>query len=201
VEGEKNSVPSVSQKQSEAAEAWGAVRETTSIQMLETFAAHYADTFYAELAGTRIAELSNQLAAAARERGDTGKGWLGARLMSVPDDMAEQYGIARKAGALVASVDPDSAAANAGIQPGDIILKFDGKAISRMRDLPSLIRETPSGKYVELELMRDGGKLALRTALGRLNVDAEAFLWGRQTDASKSKPKEPNKAAAKAKGH
>ena len=71
-------------------------------------------------------------------------------------------------GALVASVTPGSPAAKAGMLDGDVILKFDGKDVSTMRDLPRLVATTPIGSDVDVEVLRKGQRSTLQVAVGRL---------------------------------
>ena len=76
------------------------------------------------------------------------RGWLGVRIQQVTDDIAESLGIKPARGALVAGVDDKGPAKPAGIEPGDVIVKFDGKDIKEMRDLPKIVGDTPVGKDV-----------------------------------------------------
>ena len=71
--------------------------------------------------------------------GKTSRGWLGVRIQLVTDEIAEAYGLDTPKGALVASVETNSPAFNAGVKPGDIILKFDEKDIKKDRDLPKIV--------------------------------------------------------------
>ena len=80
--------------------------------------------------------------------GETRRGWLGVRIQQVTDEIAESLGIKPPRGALVAGVDEKGPAKPAGIEPGDVIVKFDGKDIKEMRDLPRVVADTPVGKEV-----------------------------------------------------
>ena len=71
------------------------------------------------------------------------------RIQQVTDDIAESLGIKPARGALVAGVDDKGPAKPAGIEAGDVIVKFDGKDIKEMRDLPRIVAETPVGKDVD----------------------------------------------------
>ena len=84
------------------------------------------------------------------------RGWLGVRIQTVTDEIAESLGLEDAEGALVASVTPDGPAEDAQIQPGDVILEFDHKPIDRMRGLPRIVAETPIGKEVEVVVWRRG---------------------------------------------
>src|SRR5205807_10036857 len=91
-----------------------------------------------------------------REFGETRRGWLGVRIQQVTDDIAESLGIKPPRGALVAGVDEKGPAKPAGIEPGDVIVKFDGKEIKEMRDLPKIVGDTPIGKDVPVIVIRKG---------------------------------------------
>ncbi len=91
-----------------------------------------------------------------KQYGETRRGWLGVHVQNVTDEIAESLGLQEPKGALVANVSPDSPAATAGIQPSDVILKFDGQAIDNMRSLPRAVAATAIGKSVAVELMRKG---------------------------------------------
>jgi serine protease Do len=106
-----------------------------------------------------------------KQYGETRRGWLGVKIQSVTEDIAETLGVKESTGALVAGVTPDSPAAKAGIEAGDVITKFDGKDVSTMRGLPRLVAQTPIGKTVELEALRKGEKRSFKVTIGRLVED------------------------------
>ena len=124
-----------------------------------------------------------------RQFGETRRGWLGVKIQTITDDIAEASGVKENSGALVASVTPGSPAAKAGIQDGDVILKFDGKDVTSMRGLPRLVAQTPIGKDVDVELLRKGQRLNLKVAVGRL---------AEENEPAKASAKEPPRARAKA---
>jgi serine protease Do len=121
-----------------------------------------------------------------RQFGETRRGWLGVRIQSVTEDIAESVGIKENVGALVAGITPDGPAAKAGIEPGDVVTRFDGKEVSSMRGLPRIVSQTPIGKKVDVELLRKGQKLTLQAMIGRLQEDVGAD--------DPSKPKEQSGA-------
>jgi serine protease Do len=104
-----------------------------------------------------------------REYGETRRGWLGVRIQTVTDDLAESLGLDRSRGALVASISADSPAAAAGIEVGDVIVAFDGKSVETMRRLPRIVAETQIDKQVTVEVWRDGAVVALPVTVGRLD--------------------------------
>ena len=103
-----------------------------------------------------------------REFGETRRGWLGVRIQEVTKEIADVEKLKNTEGALVASVGEKSPAEKAGLQPGDIILKFDGQKIDTMRTLPKLVSRTEVGKTVELEIWRDKKLITKKLTLGRL---------------------------------
>jgi serine protease Do len=108
--------------------------------------------------------------------GKTRRGWLGVRIQTVTDDIAESLGVETSGGALVASVTPTGPAEKAGLKPGDIILEFDGKSVSQMRTLPRIVAETEIGRNVDLVYWRDGKKEKTKVAVGELEKAEEDGL-------------------------
>jgi serine protease Do len=103
-----------------------------------------------------------------REFKEVRRGWLGVRIQQVTDDIAESLGIKPVRGALVAGIDDKGPAKPAGIEPGDVIVKFDGKDIKEMRDLPKIVGDTPIGKDVPVIVIRKGKEETKTVRLGRL---------------------------------
>jgi serine protease Do len=108
-----------------------------------------------------------------KEDGRVKRGWLGVRIQTVTDEIAESLGLNGAAGALVASVTPDGPAEAAKIEPGDVILEFDRKKIDRMRGLPRIVAETPIGKEVEVNIWRRGEQQTVTVTLGELPEEDE----------------------------
>jgi serine protease Do len=103
-----------------------------------------------------------------KQFGETRRGWLGVRIQQVTDEIAESLKISPPRGALVAGVDDKGPAKPAGIEPGDVIVKFDGKDIKEMRDLPRVVADTPVGKQVPVVVIRKGKEDTRTVTLGRL---------------------------------
>ncbi|MBA5777768.1 DegQ family serine endoprotease [Stappia sp. F7233] len=103
-----------------------------------------------------------------RQFGETRRGWLGVRIQEVTDEIAESLGMAKSEGALVAGVTEDGPAEAAGLQPGDVVLRFDGQVVPTMRDLPRMVADTTIGKEVEVVVLRKGEEVILKVTLGRL---------------------------------
>jgi len=107
------------------------------------------------------------------EFGETRRGWLGVRIDNVSDDMAESLGLDRPRGALVAGVTENGPAEAGGIAAGDVVVRFDGREITEMRQLPRIVAETDIGKRVEVVVLRNGEEIRLAVDLGRLGEEEE----------------------------
>jgi serine protease Do len=103
-----------------------------------------------------------------RQFGETRRGWLGVRIQQVTDDIAESLNIAPPRGALVAGVDDKGPAKPAGIEPGDVVVSFDGHDIKEMHDLPRVVADTPVGKVVDVVVIRKGKQETHKVTVGRL---------------------------------
>ncbi|CAM5764790.1 serine protease [Labrys miyagiensis] len=101
--------------------------------------------------------------------GETRRGWLGVRIQAVTDDIAESLGMDHAQGALIAGVDDKGPAKPAGLEPGDVILKFDGHDIKEMRDLPRIVADTTVEKQVEVVILRKGQTLTKTVTVARLD--------------------------------
>jgi serine protease Do len=103
-----------------------------------------------------------------KQFGETRRGWLGVRIQQVTDEIAESLSVKPPRGALVAGVDDKGPAKPAGIEPGDVVVTFDGKEIKEMRDLPRVVADTPVGKEVPVVVIRKGKEETKKVTLGRL---------------------------------
>jgi serine protease Do len=99
---------------------------------------------------------------------ETRRGWLGVRVQPVDDAIADSLGLGAARGALVAGVDDKGPAKPAGLMPGDVIVKFDGKDVKESRDLPRLVASMPVGQQVDVVVVRKGQELTKSVTLGRL---------------------------------
>jgi serine protease Do len=122
-----------------------------------------------------------------RQFGELRRGWLGVRIQQVTDEIAESLNVKPARGALVAGVDDKGPAKPAGIEPGDVVVKFDGKDIKEPRDLSRVVADTAVGKEVDVVIIRKGEEQTKRVTLGRLDDAAKP-----QPAAAKSAP-EPEK--------
>src|SRR3977135_3647701 len=118
-----------------------------------------------------------------KQFGETRRGWLGVRIQQVTDEIAESLKISPARGALVAGVDDKGPAKPAGIEPGDVIIKFDGKDIKEMRDLPRVVADTPIGKQTPVTIIRKGKEETKTVTLGRLEDGEKVAANDPKSDA------------------
>ena len=117
-----------------------------------------------------------------REFGETRRGWLGVRIQNVDEPTAEALGLGTPRGALVAGIDDKGPAKPAGLEVGDVIVRFDGQEVKQSRDLPRIVANTPVGKAVDVTVVRKGKEVVKSVTLGRLEDN------DRQQQASLNQP-------------
>jgi serine protease Do len=110
-----------------------------------------------------------------KQFGETRRGWLGVRIQSVTEDIAESLELGKVRGALVADVTPTGPAEKAGIEAGDVIVEFNGKPITEMKDLPRTVADTPVGQSVPVKVLRKGKEILVSATVGRLE-DGEKLV-------------------------
>jgi len=103
-------------------------------------------------------------------------GWLGVQAQDITDDLAEYFNLPDKEGALIAQADKDSPAKEAGIEEGDIIIKFDGAKVKNTYDLVRKVASTKPGDTKEVELIRDRIVKTLSVKMGKRPSDEETAL-------------------------
>lgn len=108
--------------------------------------------------------------------GKTRRGWLGVRIQTVTEDIAESLDLNEAHGALVASVTPGGPAEKSDLKPGDIITEFNGRKIHEMRELPRIVAETPIDETVTLKYWRAGKERTTSVSIGELEKAEEEGL-------------------------
>lgn len=119
--------------------------------------------------------LANQVIAQLTEFGETRRGWLGVQIQTVTDEIAETLDLPDTAGALVGDVFKGGPAEAGGIQSGDVVLKFNGKDVAEMRDLPRIVADTQVDEEVDVVIFRAGKKKTIQIKVGRLEVGEKAI--------------------------
>lgn len=104
------------------------------------------------------------------EHGKVSRGRLGISIQDVSADLAEAFSMDKARGAVVASVEPGGPAEKAGIEPGDLVIDFDGHTITRSNELPPLVSDVDPGKRVAIKVWRRGKTLDLQVTVGELNA-------------------------------
>ncbi len=118
--------------------------------------------------------------------GRTRRGWLGVRIQSVTDEIAESLGLDHARGALVASVNKDGPALKGGIKAGDIILEFNGQAIKNTRALPRIVAENEIGTNAKVTFWRDGKEHTTNVTVAELEKAEEKGLLTASTKSTGS---------------
>src|SRR3984885_9252926 len=130
-----------------------------------------------------VASVVDQL----RQFGELRRGRVGVRIQQVTDEIAESLNIKPARGALLAGGDDKGPANPAGIEPGDVVVKFDGKDVKEPKDLSRVVADTAVGKEVDVVVIRKGQEETKKVTLGRLEDNDKP-----QPASAKSTP-EPEK--------
>jgi len=112
--------------------------------------------------------LVKDVVAQLRDKGTVERGWLGVQIQEVTPELASTLGLEKPHGALVAEVQPDSPAAKANVQQGDVIVSLDGKDVAEMRALPRMVAAVPAGKKVDLTVWRDGKEVTVPVSIAKM---------------------------------
>jgi serine protease Do len=123
-----------------------------------------------------------------RQFGELRRGWLGVRIQQVTDEIAESLNIKPARGALIAGVEDKGPAKPAGIEAGDVVVKFDGKDIKEPKDLSRVVADTAVGKEVDVVIIRKGAEETRKVTLGRLDDGDKAVQVATHTQEPAEKP-------------
>ncbi len=115
-------------------------------------------------------DVQNQL----RQFGRVSRGRIGVVIQEVSKELAESFGLSRSAGALVNAVEKGGPAERAGVETGDIILKFDGKPVFTSSELPRIVGSTRPGSKASMEVWRKGTTREITVTVGELPEDRVA---------------------------
>jgi serine protease Do len=129
-----------------------------------------------------------------REKGRVTRGRIGVQIQEMTKETADAFGLKQASGALVNSVEKDGPAAKAGVQPGDIILKVEGRDVHSSNDLPRIITAIRPGTKVTLNIWRKGSAKDIPVVIAEMKEDAAAANTPRRgaNPAPKEKAK-PNR--------
>ena len=113
-------------------------------------------------------DVANEIATQLKTTGKVTRGRIGVVIQPVTKELAESFGLPKPVGALVASVEKGSPADKAGIEAGDVIVKFDGKNVNSSEDLPRLVGSTKPGAKVVAQLMRNKAAREVSVVVGEM---------------------------------
>src|SRR5712671_1047496 len=108
-----------------------------------------------------------------RAYGKVARGWLGIQIQQITPELVQSLRLPTAIGALVVKVGAGSPAATAGFEQGDVILSINGRDITRMRDLPLVIAETPIGRTAAITVWRRNAALTLRPVMSGMPMNPE----------------------------
>ncbi|MCI0624706.1 MAG: Do family serine endopeptidase [Acidobacteria bacterium] len=112
------------------------------------------------------------------------RGWLGISIQNVTPELAKSFGLTETGGALVGDVSPDSPAARAGVERGDIITAVDGEPVIDSRRLSLRISQAAPETTVRLKVFRDGKEREVSVKLGEMPAEAQRPGASREGDRS-----------------
>jgi serine protease Do len=113
-------------------------------------------------------EIALDVAKELQASGKVTRGRIGVAAQPLTRELAQAFGLKEARGALVASVDEDGPAAKAGVQPGDVVTRYNGKPVEDMNDLPRLVAASKPGENATLTVWRDGREQQLKVTPGEL---------------------------------
>ena len=113
------------------------------------------------------------------EKGSVERGFLGAGIQDLNEDLAASFGYSSADGVLIGDIVPDGPAEKSGLQPGDIVVEFNGKATHKAHQLRNAVAATQPGTRVPLTVIRSGKSMRLDVKVGQLESQA-ALSRGRE---------------------
>lgn len=131
-------------------------------------------------------DLAMDIQAQLKASGRVSRGRMGVVIQEVTKELAENFGLSKAQGALVSSVEKGGPAEKAGIEPGDVIVRFDGKTIVSSSDLPRIVGMTRPGSKVQVALWRKGGSKELELVVAEMPVDDKLAVKGKAKPADQS---------------
>ena len=109
-----------------------------------------------------------------KKDGRVTRGWLGVMIQKITPELAETFKLSDSNGALVNDVVPNGPAAMGGLKRGDVIVKFNGKEIVSVENLPKHVASVEPGKSVQVEIVRDGSKKSLDVTIAKMKEEKQA---------------------------
>jgi serine protease Do len=132
-------------------------------------------------------DVANEIAQQLRTTGRVSRGRIGVVIQPLSKELAESFGLPNARGALVNSVEKGGPAEKAGVEPGDVILRFNGKQVSSSEDLPRIVGATRPGTTATMQIWRSKASRDLRVTVGEMPDERTA---------QRGRPGEPKQSAA-----
>jgi serine protease Do len=129
-----------------------------------------------------------------RDKGRVTRGRIGVQIQEMTKETADAFGLKQANGALVNSVEKDGPAAKGGVQPGDIILKVEGRDVHASNDLPRIITAIRPGTKINLSIWRKGTAKEIPVVIAEMKEDAAAANTPRRgTNPAPKEKAKPNR--------
>ena len=132
------------------------------------------------------ADVAAPIVATLRKGEKIERGYLGVQISPLTEDLADSLGIEKNRGEFIQSVVPGEAAAKAGLQAGDVVVKVNGKAVTPDQNLSYLVANLPVGTNVPLEVLRNGKTVKLNASLGKRPSEEELATNSFDPDAEEN---------------
>ena len=129
-------------------------------------------------------EVKNQLQAS----GHVSRGRVGVVIQEVTRELADSFGLTRPGGALIAKVEKGGPADKAGLEEGDVILRFDGKPVTQSSDLPRIVGLTHPGSKVDVQVWRKGASRDMTITVGEIIDEGNDSKGGKRSLSKRAEP-------------
>ena len=132
-------------------------------------------------------DVAMEVQAQLKSAGHVSRGRLGVVIQEVTKELADSFGLPKPSGALVTTVEKGSPAEKAGVEAGDIVMKFDGKAVNQSSDLPRIVGSTKPGAKATLQVWRKGATKDISVTVGEMpdeKVAGRASRHGRSAESA-----------------
>ncbi len=117
-------------------------------------------------------DVAMEVQAQLRSSGKVSRGRIGVVIQEVSKELADSFGLSKPQGALVASIEKGGPADKAGLEAGDVILRFNDKPVAQSSDLPRLVGNTKPGSKVSLQVWRAGANKELSLTVGEMQEES-----------------------------
>jgi len=133
-------------------------------------------------------DVAMEVQAQLRASGKVSRGRMGVMIQEVTKELADSFGLGKPQGALVASVEKGSPADKAGLEAGDVILRYNDKAVGQSSELPRLVGSTKPGSKATLQVWRNGASKELVVTVGEMPDEQGGGRAGRHGKPAQGAP-------------